>query len=175
MLVAGLITEHIMGNETRAIPFYVLAAVAGLVFVAPMAFAALKRRTADMNVLMGIAVLGGLIMGFAGDPSTFGDAAIVIFLDQIGEWLEGWSMRKTSGSIKELMKLAPEEAHLVQGEGPDAHVEDVAVEDVEEGERIRVLPGERVPLDGVILVGSSSFNEAAITGESTPKDKGVGA
>ena len=117
MLVAGLITEHIMGNETRAIPFYVLAAVAGLVFVAPMAFAALKRRTADMNVLMGIAVLGGLIMGFAGDPSTFGDAAIVIFLDQIGEWLEGWSMRKTSGSIKELMKLAPEEAHLVQG-GP---------------------------------------------------------
>ena len=175
MLVAGLITDHVMGNETRAIPFYVLAAVAGLVFVAPMAFAALKRRTADMNVLMGIAVLGGLIMGFAGDPSTFGDAAIVIFLDQIGEWLEGWSMRKTSGSIKELMKLAPEEAHLVQGEGPDAHVEDVAVEDVEEGERIRVLPGERVPLDGVILVGSSSFNEAAITGESTPKDKGVGA
>ena len=175
MLVAGLITDHVMGSEERAIPFYVLAAVAGLVFVAPMAFAALKRRTADMNVLMGIAVLGGLIMGFAGDTSTFGDAAIVIFLDQIGEWLEGWSMRKTSGSIKELMELAPEVAHLVHGEGSDAHVHDVAVEDVEEGERIRVLPGERVPLDGVILEGSSSFNEAAITGESTPKDKGVGA
>lgn len=175
MLVAGLITDHVMGSEERAIPFYVLAAVAGLVFVAPMAFAALKRRTADMNVLMGIAVLGGLIMGFAGDSSTFGDAAIVIFLDQIGEWLEGWSMRKTSGSIKELMELAPEVAHLVHGEGSDAYVHDVAVEDVEEGERIRVLPGERVPLDGVILEGSSSFNEAAITGESTPKDKGVGA
>lgn len=170
MLVAGLVTEHLMGNEAGAIPFYVIAAVAGLIFVAPMAIAALRRGTADMNVLMGIAVLGGLIMGFAGDTSTFGDAAIVIFLDQVGEWLEGWSMRKTSGSIKELMNLAPDLAHVVK----DGHVQDVGVSSVEEGERIRVLPGERVPLDGIILTGASSFNEAAITGESTPKDKGVG-
>ncbi len=170
MLVAGLVTEHLMGSEARAIPFYVLAALAGLVFVAPMALASLRRRTADMNVLMGIAVIGGLIMGFSGDTSTFGDAAIVIFLDQVGEWLEGWSMRKTSGSIKNLMQLAPDLAHVIS----DGGVHDVEVSSVEEGERIRVLPGERVPLDGIILTGSSSFNEAAITGESTPKDKGEG-
>ncbi|MBQ9004956.1 MAG: cation-translocating P-type ATPase [Atopobiaceae bacterium] len=169
-LVAGLVADRVMGNEVRAIPFYVIAAVAGLVFVAPMAFASLRRRTADMNVLMGIAVLGGLIMGFTGDPSTFEDAGIVILLYQIGEWLEGWSMRKTSGSIKELMDLAPELAHVVEGDA----VHDEEVVEVEEGERIRVLPGERVPLDGIILLGSSAFNEAAITGESTPKDKGVG-
>ena len=160
MLVAGLITEHVMGNETRAIPFYVLAAVAGLVFVAPMAFAALKRRTADMNVLMGIAVLGGLIMGFAGDPSVFGDAAIVIFLDQVGEWLEGWSMRKTSGSIKELMELAPELAHVVDGDGT-TRTWRTWPSRVEEGERIRVLPGERVPLDGIILNWSLLFQRGA--------------
>lgn len=170
MLVAGLVAEHLMGNEQRAIPFYVLAALAGLVFVVPMALASLRRRTADMNVLMGIAVIGGLVMGFGGDTSTFGDAAIVILLYQVGEWLEGWSMRKTSGSIKELMNLAPELAHVVHGD----HVHDEAVEEVEEGERIRILPGERVPLDGVIVSGASSFNEAAITGESTPKDKGMG-
>ena len=170
-LAVGLVIDHLVGSESAAIPFYVVAAVAGLVFVAPMAIASIRRKTADMNVLMGIAVLGGLIMGFAGDTSTFADAAIVIFLDQIGEWLEGWSMRKTSGSIKDLMSLAPEIAHLIDGEG----IRDVAVDEVEEGERIRVLPGERVPLDGVILSGSSSFNEAAITGESVPKDKGVGA
>ena len=169
-LVAGLITDHLLGSEARAIPFYVIAAVAGLVFVAPMALAALRRRTADMNVLMGIAVLGGLIMGFAGDTSVFGDAAIVIFLDQVGEWLEGWSMRKTSNSIRELMELAPDVAHLVR----DGSVTDVAVEEVEEGERIRILPGERVPLDGVIVSGSTSLNEAAITGESVPRDKCVG-
>ena len=170
-LALGLIAEHLLGNEAAAIPAYVIAAVAGLVFVAPMALAALRRRTADMNVLMGIAVLGGLIMGFAGDSSVFGDAAIVIFLDQVGEWLEGWSMRKTSGSIKELMELAPDLAHVIAEDGSTS---DEEVSAVEEGERIRVLPGERVPLDGVILSGSSSFNEAAITGESVPRDKGAG-
>ena len=170
-LAIGLIADHALANEQLAIPFYVIAAIAGLVFVAPMAFAALKRRTADMNVLMGIAVLGGLIMGFTGDSSVFGDAAIVIFLDQVGEWLEGWSMRKTSSSIQALAKLAPDTAHLVHGD----HVHDVSVSTIEEGQRIRILPGERVPLDGVILEGETSLNEAPVTGESVPQDKGVGA
>ena len=172
MLVAGLVSEHALGNEQRAIPFYVAAAVAGLVFIAPMAFAALRRRTADMNVLMGIAVIGALIIGFTGDPSVFGDAAIVIFLDQVGEWLEGWSMRKTAGSVRDLMELAPSVAHVVSPEGGTV---DVQTSGVEEGYTIRVLPGERVPLDGIITHGSSSFNEAPVTGESVPQDKGEGA
>ena len=170
-LVAGLISEHIMGSESRAIPFYVLAAVAGLVFVAPMALASLRRRTADMNVLMGIAVNGALIVGFTGDSSVFCDAAIVIFLDQVGEWLEGWSMRRTSNSVKQLMELAPAVAHVVS---PDGSTVEVQTKGVEEGYTIRVLPGERVPLDGVIVSGASSFNEAPVTGESVPQDKGMG-
>lgn len=171
-LIAGLVTDHVMHSEPRAVPFYVLAAVAGLVYIAPMAWAALRRRTADMNVLMSIAVLGALAIGFAGDQSVFGDAAIVIFLDQVGEWLEGWSMRKTSGSVRELMDLAPSVAHVVSPEGTTV---DVQTTGVEEGYTIRVLPGERVPLDGIIVRGSSSFNEAPITGESIPKDKAEGA
>ncbi len=172
MLVAGLVSEHALGNEQRAIPFYVAAAVAGLVFIAPMVLAALRRRTADMNVLMGVAVIGALIIGFTGDPSVFGDAAIVIFLDQVGEWLEGWSMRKTAGSVRDLMELAPSVAHVVSPEGGTV---DVQTSGVEEGYTIRVLPGERVPLDGIITHGSSSFNEAPVTGESVPQDKGEGA
>lgn len=169
-LAAGLIIDHAFGNEQTAIPFYAIAALAGLIFVTPMAIATLKRRTADMNVLMAIAVLGGLIMGFSGDTSTFGDAAIVIFLAQVGEWLEGWSMRKTSGSIQNLAKLAPDTAHLVQGE----RTSDVSVSAIQEGQRIRILPGERVPLDGIILSGGTSLNEAPVTGESVPQDKGAG-
>ncbi len=172
MLVAGLVSDHVLGDEQQAVPFYVMAAVAGLVFIAPMAFASLRRRTADMNVLMGIAVIGALVIGFTGDPSVFGDAAIVIFLDQVGEWLEGWSMRKTAGSVRELMELAPSVAHVVSPEGSTV---DVQTSGVEEGYTIRVLPGERVPLDGVITHGSSSFNEAPVTGESVPQDKGEGA
>ena len=171
-LLIGLVLDHLAHNEPAAIVFYVVAAVAGLVFVTPMAIASLKRKTADMNVLMGIAVLGALIMGFAGDTSVFGDAAIVIFLDQIGEWLEGWSMRKAAGSIQGLMDLAPDLTHVLADDGSMC---DVPTGDVEEGQLIRVLPGERVPLDGIIVSGSSSFNEAAITGESVPADKGEGA
>lgn len=170
-LVAGLVSEHVLGSEPRAIPFYVIAAVAGLVYISPMAFAAIRRRSADMNVLMGIAVLGALIIGFTGDPSVFGDAAIVIFLDQVGEWLEGWSMRKTSSSIEGLMNLVPSVAHVVAPEGGTV---DVQTSGVGVGYTIRVLPGERVPLDGTITQGSSSFNEAPVTGESVPQDKGEG-
>lgn len=80
-------------------------------------------------------------------------------------------MRKTSGSIRELMSLTPDRAHLIDADG---HASDVEVEEVEEGQLIRILPGERVPLDGVVVRGSSSFNEAPVTGESIPQDKGVG-
>ena len=170
-LLLGLITELLVHNQQVSTVFYVIAALAGLAFIAPMAWASLKRRTADMNVLMSIAVIGGLILGFLGDAEVFRDAAIVIFLDQVGEWLEGWSMRKTSGSIKELMDLTPDVAHVVDSYG---HTSDVEVAEVEEGQRIRILPGERIPLDGIILKGYSSFNEAPVTGESIPQDKGVG-
>jgi Cd2+/Zn2+-exporting ATPase len=171
-LALGLILDLLVKKVEWAIPLYVVAAVAGLVFVAPMAVSAMRRRTADMNVLMGVAVIGGLIMGFLGDAEVFRDAAIVIFLDQVGEWLEGWSMRKTSGSIRELMDLTPDMAHVIDEHG---HTADVDLEEVEEGWLIRILPGERVPLDGTIVRGSSSFNEAPVTGESIPQDKGVGA
>lgn len=171
-IVAGLVTDLVMHDEFRSYVFFVVAAAAGLVYVAPMALAALRRKKADMNVLMSIAVLGALVIGFTGDPSVFKDAAIVIFLDQVGEWLEGWSMRKTSGSIRELMDLAPSVAHVVS---PDGTTVDVQTKGVEEGYTIRVLPGERVPLDGVIVQGASAFNEAPVTGESTPQDKTVGA
>ena len=68
MLVAGLVAEFAMQNEAHANVFYVISALAGLVFVAPMAFAALRRGRPDMNVLMGVAVIGALTIGFTGDP-----------------------------------------------------------------------------------------------------------
>ncbi|MCH4054290.1 MAG: cation-translocating P-type ATPase [Atopobiaceae bacterium] len=166
LLGVGLVAEHLLSNVAVADVAYVVAAICGLVFILPMAVASLRRKTADMNVLMSIAVIGGILLG------AYGEAAMVIFLDQVGEWLEGWSMRKTSSSIKELMSLAPPTAHVV---GEDGAVSDVAVADVEEGQVIRVLAGERVPLDGRIVAGSSSFDEAPVTGESVPQDKGVGA
>jgi Cd2+/Zn2+-exporting ATPase len=175
-ILVGLVFEFLLGALTFSTACYVIAACAGLVFVGPMAFAAIKRKSADMNVLMGTAVLGALVMGFYElamgnfDGDVFRDAAIVIVLDQIGEGLEGWSMAKTRGSITSLMELAPDVAHVKRG---DAWV-DVPAEDVKVGEVVRIGAGERVPLDGVLVEGASSFDEAPVTGESVPQDKAAG-
>jgi Cd2+/Zn2+-exporting ATPase len=165
-VAAGLVCEHLLGLSDIATPLYLVSAAAGLVYIAPLAVASLGRRSCDMNVLMLVAVVGALALG------SYEEAAVVIFLDQVGEWLEGWSMRKTRGSISELMALAPDLAHVI---GEDGTPSDVDADDVGEGSRIRILAGERVPLDGRIVDGASSFDEAAITGESVPADKGVGA
>lgn len=177
LILAGVVGEFAVGAFPFAAGAYVAAALAGLTFIVPLAAASLSRRKADMNVLMAIAVIGALVMGFVElmggsfELDTFRDAAVVIFLDQVGEWLEGWSMRKGRGSVESLMELAPETAHVVAADGT---VSDVALDDVEEGATVKVLPGERVPLDGIVLTGSSSFDEAPVTGESVPLDKGEG-
>ncbi len=177
-ILGGLVAEYGFAASLAALGCYLAAALAGLAFVGPMAVASLRRHTAYMNLLMGIAVAGALVMGFVQwaygnlDLDVFRDGAVVIFLDQIGEWLEGWSMRKTRGSVESLAQLAPDIAHVVR---PDGTTKDVELDQVEEGEVVRVLPGERVPLDGTVIAGASSFDEAPVTGESVPQDKGEGA
>lgn len=177
-ILGGLVAEYGFAAPLAALGCYLAAALAGLAFVGPMAVASLRRHTADMNLLMGVAVAGALVMGFVQwaygnlDLDVFRDGAVVIFLDQIGEWLEGWSMRKTRGSVESLAQLAPDIAHVVR---PDGTTKDVELDQVEEGEVVRVLPGERVPLDGTVIAGASSFDEAPVTGESVPQDKGEGA
>lgn len=164
-IAAGLACESLLGATGAASALFLIAALAGLVYVLPLAVSSLRRRTCDMNVLMSIAVIGALAMG------SLEEAALVIFLDQVGEWLEGWSMRRTRSSITRLMDLAPEVAHVVSAAGETS---DVLVDGVEEGSIVRILPGERVPLDGIIRRGSSSFDEAPVTGEPVPQDKGKG-
>lgn len=188
LFVLGIVFEVVLQADSAAVISYVLAACAGLLFVMPSAVQAVRRLSADINTLMGIAVLGALIMGFYKltygelDVELFRDAAVVIFLYQIGEALEDWSYEKTESSIKDVMDLAPNKAHVVQGDviasdaASYAHLEtsDIALEDVARGQIVKVLPGERVPLDGVIVEGSSAFNEAPVTGESIPQDKSTG-
>ncbi len=188
LFVLGIVLEVGLQTDSAAVISYVLAACGGLLFVIPSAVQAVRRLTADINTLMGIAVLGALIMGLYKlihgelDVELFRDAAVVIFLYQIGEALEDWSYEKTESSIKDVMDLAPNKAHVVHGDviasdtASYAHLQisDVALEDVALGQIVKVLPGDRVPLDGVIVEGSSAFNEAPVTGESIPQDKTAG-
>lgn len=151
-------------QEALARGLFSVSAIAGIIYLLPLAVASLRRRTADMNVLMCIAVIGALAMGESAE------AGMVVVLYELGEWLEGLAMRRSRGSITKLMELAPDIAHVIEGD----EVNDMEVVNVEEGSRIRILAGERVPLDGRIVSGASSFNEAPVTGESVPVDKSEG-
>ncbi len=124
----------------------------------------LRARSVDMNALMVIAVAGAVALG------EYSEAAAVVFLFAIGGWLESRAVARTRGSIRALMELAPAVARVRR----DGAIIETTPGDVVLGETVIVRPGERFPLDGVVSTGTSAADEAAITGESVPVDKGPG-
>jgi Cu+-exporting ATPase len=105
-------------------------------------------------------------------PLYFEAAAVITALVLLGQVLEGRARRATGGAIRALLRLQPAKAHLQTSDGHDA---DLAVEFVRKGDRLRVLPGERIPVDGVVESGASTVDESAITGEPMPADKSEGS
>lgn len=100
----------------------------------------------------------------------FESAGVVITLILLGKWLEERSKGKTSQAIKKLMGLAPKTAHLVVGET----LSEVQLEEIVVGDILLVKPGEKIPVDGIVLSGQSAVDESMLTGESLPVDKAVG-
>ncbi|WP_236250708.1 heavy metal translocating P-type ATPase [Chromobacterium phragmitis] len=123
---------------------------------------ALSTRTLNIHFLMSVAVIGAMLIG------QWPEAAMVLFLFAIAERLEAMSLARAGEAVRALMALAPETAWVAEGAG----WREMQAAEVATGSRVRVRPGERVPLDGRIADGHSSFNEASITGESLPVDKG---
>ncbi len=100
----------------------------------------------------------------------FESAAMIVTLITIGKMLEALSKGRTTNALKSLMKLAPKTA-MVERNG---EMVEVGIEEVEQGDIFAVKPGENIPVDGIIVEGNTTINEAALTGESIPVDKGVG-
>jgi Zn2+/Cd2+-exporting ATPase len=123
----------------------------------------LLRLDFDMKTLMTIAIIGAAIIG------EWSEGAVVVILFAISEVLESYSMEKARASIRSLMEMAPKEA-LVIRKGKELLLK---AEDIEVGDIMIVKPGQMLAMDGVIVEGSSSINQAAITGESVPVEKGV--
>lgn len=126
---------------------------------------ALKNRNLNINALMSIAVTGALLIG------QWPEAAMVTFLFAVAELIEAKSIDRARQAIRELMALAPSRVTVKKSDGTWAEID---VADATLGDTVRVRPGERIGLDGQIVSGQSTVNQAPITGESLPVDKGVG-
>ena len=123
------------------------------------------------HFLMSVATIGAMCIGFLpGAETEFPEAVFVMLFFQIGELFEGYAEGKSRESIAHLMDIRPDVAHVETAEG----VKDVAPDAVEVGSTIVIRPGERVPLDGIVSEGATSLNTIALTGESMPRDAGVG-
>ena len=140
---------------------FIAAIVCGGWLIAPKAITAARRLAPDMNLLMSIAVLGAAGIG------EWSEGAAVSFLFTLSELLESFSVSRARRAIQSLLQLAPEMALLKKGDS----FEEVPVETVQIGAVVVVKSGTRVPLDGEVLSGVSSIDQALITGESMPVEK----
>ena len=149
-----------------SILFYTASAVAGGWFVLPKAWAAVQRLRPDMNLLMTLAIIGAMAIG------EWFEAATVAFLFALSLVLESWSVGRARHAIESLLDVTPPTARYLcprDGDIMDGSVGEIAV-----GVTVLVRPGERLPLDGVITKGSTTVNQAPITGESVPVRKEPG-
>lgn len=129
-------------------------------------FIALRTFTLNISFLMSVAVIGAASIG------EWPEAAMVVFLFAVAERIEVGALDRARNAVRSLMALAPERALVRQADGAWQEQRAAAVA---AGSIIRIHPGERVPLDGVVIAGASTVDQAPITGESLPVDKGPGA
>ncbi len=166
LIVAGIALSVAGAPEPASIAVWAAAAVVAGGPVARQGFATARAtRRLDINARMTIAVIGAALLG------EWLEAATVVVLFSLGEALERATMDRARRSIRSLMALAPAEATVRDGD--DEHR--VAVSAVVPGDIVVVRPGERLPVDGVIVAGSSAVNQAPVTGESIPVDVAAGA
>ena len=128
-----------------------------------------RRQVFDVNFLMAVATIGALVIGLS-STGDYTEAVAVMLFYQLGEWFEGFAVARSRRSIARLMDIRPDYANVLV----DGSLRRVPPESLEVGNLMVVQPGERVPLDGVIVDGSSSLDTVALTGESLPRDVAAG-
>jgi Cd2+/Zn2+-exporting ATPase len=162
--ILGEVDETTHSLPISVILFYLISMIFGAFYFVPKAFLAVKRMQPDMNLLMVIAMCGAMGIG------QWFEGATVAFLFSVALLLEHWSVGRARRAVEALMDLSPTQARMIT----DTGLKEVHVEDVEVGTRILIRPGEKVPLDATIEKGSTSINQAPITGESIPVVKEEG-
>ena len=125
-----------------------------------------NRQVFDENFLMAVATVGAIALALLERSGDYTEAIAVMLFYQVGEWFQSYAVGKSRRNISELMDIRPDYANVEK----DGKLEKVDPDEVEIGTVIVVQPGEKVPIDGTIIQGSSSLNTSALTGESLPRD-----
>ena len=129
----------------------------------------LNRQVFDENFLMAVATVGAMALAIYENGDYLEAIAVMLFY-QIGEWFQSYAVGRSRRNISELMDIRPDYANVER----DGRLEQVDPDEVEIGSVIVVQPGEKVPIDGVVVEGTSSLNTSALTGESLPREAGEG-
>ena len=170
LLAVALPVDLLDGPRWISIGLFLASVVIGGFPVARSGLAVLRAtHRPDINLLMAIAVVGAVAIG------AWIEASLVVVLFSVGELLEGRAVERARRELAALVSLAPDVAR-VRRTRPSGGTEEVEllVAELAVGDVVVVRPGERIPVDGRVLEGASSIDQAAITGESTPVDRGVG-
>ncbi len=154
-----------IGIILPSIILYAIAVAVGGYYPARMGFAALRTLTLNIRTLMVSGAIGAIALGL------WEEAAVLVFIYSLGDVLEDYAVDRARGALRALMELMPKEA-VVRRNGEELTL---PVEEVQSGETIIIRPGEKIPLDGGVLSGSSAVDEAPITGEPVPVVKEKGA
>jgi Cd2+/Zn2+-exporting ATPase len=163
MLLAWL-TEYLHAPATAVAALYILAYITGGAFGLKSSLQSLHGGTMDIDLLMILAALGAAAIG-----SPF-EGVLLLFLFSLSNLLQAYAMDRTRNAIRALMKLRPNQALIRRG----SRLVTLPVEQVVIGDRFVMRPGDRLPLDGVVVAGESAVDEAPLTGESLPVAKGPG-
>ncbi len=161
LLVLAFLSSYSLPQPQFATLFYILSIATGSVFVVQSAVRGLiKQRFLNISFLVVIASLGALYIG------EYAEAAAVVFLFALAELFESYGVERSRRAVAALIKKSPKVARMVDGTT-------MPVEKVVVGTIVAVKPGEQIPLDGVVVKGESTIDEASITGESIPVDKTI--
>ena len=129
-----------------------------------------NRQIFDENFLMAVATVGAIALALSEENGDYTEAIAVMLFYQVGEWSQSYAVGKSRRNISELMDIRPDYANLEK----DGTLEKTDPDEVEIGSIIVVQPGEKVPIDGIIIEGASTLNTSALTGESLPRDAKAG-
>ena len=129
-----------------------------------------NRQVFDENFLMAVATVGAVLLAIYEGSGDYTEAIAVMLFYQVGEWFQSYAVGKSRRNISELMDIRPDYANIEA----DGKLQKVDPDEVEPGSVIVVQPGEKVPIDGVVIEGTSTLNTSALTGESLPRETKAG-